>query len=78
MVKRGGGALNSLDDLNVELEVLRSLLRVAYELHFIKASSLGYIIKQIDEVGKMRGGWAKHYSRLSGGQNRQASSNKDN
>ena len=47
--------------MNVELEVLRSLLRVAYELHFIKASSLGYIIKQIDEVGKMRGGWAKRY-----------------
>ncbi len=59
---RGGGALKKLDDLNVELEVLRSLLRVGYELHFIKASSLGFIIKQIDEVGKMRGGWAKRYS----------------
>ena len=57
----GGGALKSLDDLNVELEMLRSLLRVAYGLKFIKANSLGYIIKQIDEVGKMRGGWAKHY-----------------
>lgn len=54
--------LGYLDDLNVELEVLRSLLRIAFELHFIKASSLGFITKQIDEVGKMRGGWAKHYS----------------
>jgi hypothetical protein len=59
---RGGGALKSLDELNVELEILRSLLRVGYELHFYKAESLAYIIKQIDEVGKMRGGWAKHYS----------------
>ena len=57
-----GGALKSLDELNVELEVLRSLLRVGYELHFYKADSLTYIIEQIDEVGKMRGGWAKHYS----------------
>ncbi len=60
--------LKKLDDLNVELEVLRGLLRVAYEMHFIKANSLGYIVEQIDEIGKMRGGWAKHYS----------SSNKDN
>lgn len=59
--KLGGGALKSLDELNVELEVLRSLLRVGYELHFYKAESLAYIIKQIDEVGKMRGGWAKRY-----------------
>jgi len=58
----GGGSLKSLDELNVELEILRSLLRVGYELHFYKADSLAYIIKQIDEVGKMRGGWAKHYS----------------
>ncbi len=59
---RGGGSLKSLDALNVELEVLRSLLRVAYELHFLKSESLGYAILQIDEVGKMRGGWAKRYS----------------
>lgn len=53
--------LAKLDDLNVELEVLRSLLRIAYEMHFIKTNSLAYIIGQIDEVGKMRGGWAKRY-----------------
>ena len=62
------GLLKKLDDLNIELEVLRGLLRIAHELHFIKANSLGYIIEQIDEVGKMRGGWAKRYY----------SSNKDN
>lgn len=32
-----------LSALNVELEVLRSLLRIAYEVKFIKAISLGNI-----------------------------------
>ena len=53
--------LHKLDVLNVELEVLRSLLRVAYEVKFLKGTSLGFIVGEIDEVGKMRGGWAKHY-----------------
>ena len=53
--------LRKLDVLNVELEVLRSLLRVAYEVKFLKGTSLGFIVAEIDEVGKMRGGWAKHY-----------------
>lgn len=52
-------SLQKLDVLNIELEVLRSLLRVAHNMNFLKASSLGYIVSQIDEVGKMRGGWAK-------------------
>jgi len=37
---------------------LRSLLRIAYEGDFMKSDSLVYIVSQIDEVGKMRGGWA--------------------
>ncbi len=53
--------LRKLDVLNVELEVLRSLLRVAYEVKFLKGTSLGFIVGEIDEVGKMRGGWAKRY-----------------
>jgi four helix bundle protein len=53
--------LHKLDKLNVELAVLRDLARMAYELKFLKAESLQYIIIQIDEVGKMRGGWVKHH-----------------
>jgi len=53
--------LNNLYKLNVELAVLRDLIRMAYELKFLKAESLQYIITQIDEVGKMRGGWARHH-----------------
>jgi len=70
--RASGGGLKSLDQLNTELEVLRSLLRMAYELHFIKANSLAFAIKQIDEVGRIRGGWAKHYS------TEKESSNSDN
>ncbi len=50
-----------LTELNTELEVLRSLLRLSSELGFMTPRSLGYIIGQIDEVGSMRGGWAKRY-----------------
>lgn len=55
-------ALDKLNTLNVELEVLRSLLRVAYEVNFLTAKSLGYIVGEIDEVGRMRGGWAKRHT----------------
>ena len=60
-VRTSKATLDKLDTLNVELEVLRSLLRMAYELQFIKASSLGFVTAQIDEVGRMRGGWARRY-----------------
>ena len=60
-VRSGKATLDKLDTLNVELEVLRSLLRIAYELQFMKASSLGFVTAQIDEVGRMRGGWARRY-----------------
>ncbi len=51
--------LAKLESLNVELEVLRSLFRVAFELKFIKAASLGFVTQKIDEVGKMGGSWQK-------------------
>jgi len=49
-VRTSKATLDTLDTLNVELEVLRSLLRIAYELQFIKVSSLGFVTAQIDEV----------------------------
>jgi hypothetical protein len=54
-------ALLVLDKLNNELGVLRHLLEITYKFGFMKINSLTFIITQIDEVGKMRGGWAKHY-----------------
>jgi acetate kinase len=60
-------SLQKLEVLNTELEVLRSLLRIAHGMGFLKVSSLGYIVSQIDEVGKMRGGWAKRYKSSKSG-----------
>lgn len=57
--REGGIIREKLQNLNVELEVMRSLYRVAFEVKFIKASSLGYIVKKIDEVGKLGGSWQK-------------------
>lgn len=54
-----GKTLMKLDGLNTELEVLRGLLRIGFELKFMNAKSLGYITKKIDEIGKMVGGWIK-------------------
>lgn len=51
--------LQYLKEINTQLEILRSLLQISYELKFINAKSLEYIITQIDEVGRMLGGWMK-------------------
>jgi len=53
--------LEYLAEINTQLEILRSLLQISQELKFMSAKSLEYIITQIDEVGRMRGGWAKGY-----------------
>ncbi len=59
--RSGKDTYHKLMNLNVELAVLRDLLRIAYEVQFMKASSLQFIIERIDEVGKMCGGWANRY-----------------
>ncbi len=51
--------MQSLKEINTQLEVLRSLLQISHELKFMNAKSLGFIISQIDEVGRMLGGWMK-------------------
>lgn len=42
-----------------ELIVLRINLRLSYDLKFINTSSYEYAIKQLEEIGKMLGGWIK-------------------
>ena len=59
--RRSSTALRKLDELNIELAVLRDLLRVAYQMKFLKGKQLAYALKKIDEVGRMRGGWVKNY-----------------
>ncbi|MCD6500394.1 diversity-generating retroelement protein Avd [bacterium] len=52
-----------LQDLNTELEVLRSLWRVAVEIRFLSFKSFEFIISKIDEIGKMVGSWKRHTER---------------
>lgn len=48
-----------LSELNIELEVLRSLVRMAVGMNFMKISSGQYITTKIDEVGRISGAWSK-------------------
>ncbi len=42
-----------------ELVVLRIFLRLSHDLKCISTSSYEYAIKQLEEIGKMLGGWVK-------------------
>lgn len=50
-----------LFELNVELEILRKLLTVAHSVGFLNAKRTENGMKQLLEMGKMCGGWIKHY-----------------
>lgn len=44
---------------NLRLEKLRVLLRLSQRLHFLDYKRFEYAMKQINEVGKMLGGWLR-------------------
>ena len=48
-----------LKQANMKLEKLRVLLRLSQEQAYLSNKSYHYAIKQIDEVGRMLGGWMK-------------------
>ena len=48
-----------LAQLDVKIEVLRALLRVAYLLRFLSHQQYEYFLEKVDELGKMLGGWMK-------------------
>jgi len=52
-----------LDDANLKLEVLRFQVRLAKDLQCLRANSYEFASKQINEIGKLVGGWLK--SRVS-------------
>jgi len=47
-----------------ELLSLRIFLRLSHDLRFISTLSYEYAIKQLEEVGKMLGGWIKSQTAL--------------
>jgi hypothetical protein len=55
-----------LEAVNLDLEVLRFQFRLARDLKCISLTSYGFAAKEVNEVGKMVGGWLKK-SRGAGG-----------
>ena len=49
----------SLRRANLDLEKLRHLLRSGYELKCISLRQYEFVSREIDEVGRMVGGWMK-------------------
>ena len=47
----------TLQDLDIEIEYLRSLIRKAHGMKYINTRKYGIGIKHINEIGKMAGGW---------------------
>ena len=48
-----------LNEANLKLEILRFQIRLAKDLHCLQVKSYGFASKQIDEIGKLVGGWLK-------------------
>jgi four helix bundle protein len=49
----------TVQDLDIEVEVLRVLVRKAHRLRYINQKRYETWSRQIDEVGRMLGGWIK-------------------
>ncbi len=48
-----------LFEIDIELEKLRMLIRLATDLKMISVARFGHISGKIDEIGKLLGGWLK-------------------
>lgn len=51
--------LTALQQANLGLEKLRVMIRLAHELHHIDSRRYEHAARQIDEVGRLIGGWRK-------------------
>ena len=50
---------HALETANLDIEVLRMLTRLAHELHMLPHKSHEYAVQEMNEIGKMVGGWLK-------------------
>ena len=49
-----------LYDIDVELDVLRSMVRLAHDLKFLPFKKYEVWSRHLDELGRMLGGWMKY------------------
>jgi hypothetical protein len=47
----------TLQDLDIEIEYLRGLVRKSHRLKYINTRKYGIWINHVNEIGKMAGGW---------------------
>ena len=50
----------ALERANLDLEKLRLLLRLARDINVIPRKQAEYAFEQVDDTGRMVGGWLKH------------------
>lgn len=53
-------------EANLGLEVIRHLVRLAFNLRHLSAKAYEVISRKIDEVGRMIGGWIKQTKQTAG------------
>lgn len=53
----------TIQDLDIELAMLRQMIRVAYELKYIDIKKYEAWSRQLAEIGRMIGGWLKSASK---------------
>jgi len=56
----------TMQDLDAELDLLRSQIRVAMQLEYLPFRKYEVWSRQLDEVGRMVGGWFKSTNRGAG------------
>lgn len=56
----GRGRVAALERANLDLEKLRLLLRLACDLNAMPRRTAEHAFAQVDEAGRMVGGWLKH------------------
>lgn len=64
IVKVNSGIKNSyvMENLNVEVDRLRILVRLAKDLRFLSVKAYGFFSEKVTEIGKLTGGFQKAHS----------------
>ena len=52
----------TLQDIDIEIDFLRTLVRLSYELKYISVGHLQAWMEQVDEAGKILGGLIKYFN----------------
>ena len=52
-----------LTRINLQLEKLRVLLRIAYQKQYLATNSFEYALRELQEIGQMVGGWLRQKTR---------------